>query len=1607
MNKKHFVRPRRLAALLLALMMALAQVAAFAAQAQQEVSVTLNYTQDGTPMSVMASPVGYPGYENALWLYVSPEAQADPNAALFFTDITGVTAHSFSIPSGTLASSYYMYNAEGNLLSQPVEFYTLDELGNPVNTYMLYLSLSQEMPNPPQAEVMPADITVYYVDENNQPIASEVITLQPGANTVRANLGLLPEGYTPIGSQEYTINVTEFGADMSEVTFIFEAPALATEVPVMPADITVYYVDENNQPIASEVIILQPGVNTVRANPGLLPEGYTPIGSQEYTVNVTEFGADMGEVTFMFEAPAAPTEVPVIPVDITVYYVDENNQPIASEVITLQPGANTVRANPGLLPEGYIPIGTQEYIVNVTEFGADMGELTFMFEAPAVPTEAPVMPADITVYYVDENNQPLASEVITLQPGANTVRTNPGLLPEGYTPIGTQEYIVNVTEFGADMSEVTFMFEAPAVSTEEPIPPVTISVLYQDHETGRQVADPQQVTLQPGTTTVSPDPANLEPGYVQTGQSVYHVTVDISGADLDPVIFVYKLETAVSRPVDVVVSYVDENGNKVASDTVLTLNEGQNPVTANPMDLMEGYALLESEDTTKYVTVTQNTATPPSLSFVYRLVAEVSPTPPPAPKAALVNVLYKNEAGDILYSTSVPCKEGENNVIAVDLNQVNQQIYQLISEPEVIITVDAEGNPSQQEVVFLFKDITVKSATITVHYRDEAGSEVSPSQTVTIQTGTWQVQAKPDKLPEGCTLISEGTVTVSLSPAGVLSREDVVFVYAKPATPTPEPTASPEPTVLPFDIKSMDEYAYPIKDGINFRSSPDSASKDNIISVVNAKDLAHILGSVKNRQGEEWYLTDINGQEGFLKATVARVLTFNEAAALFNWTPTPAPEPSPSNDPMTDGEVIDRWAQVNSAGGVNLRSKTSTSSTRLATLENGERFWVYTQKTVNKVVWYSVLVNGKAGFVQADYARLFTKEESETYQASLPSPMPYQTTPTPKVTATATPEVIAPTATPKPAQTTAPAVYQGPALTTIQAELRTGMNRQNEPVIEILPANTLVQVWNQTWIGNEGISQVQVMADKQVGYVPTSSLRYINEQEASYYLAQLQPKVSATPSPTRPLVQMTGFAISRGENVPLRAFTDTNAKIVSLIPEGAIVSVSGQEYVGGTVWHVVQHGTDLGYVREDQLRMLTPSESENYLNSLRTPIPQPVTTPIPITLDSPSSYGYVSKDRVRLRSEPSTKSREIKLLSKNAFALVYGSSVQADGTWYHVSHNGTIGYIHGDYFKVLPMGDLSSYLQSQEFLNANNQSSSSTGIQASGQITPLENYNTSVWQNPSLINASYEPFNPLGSPTPPIEAILTPSPTPEASPSPTLMTVEGFEQPPEKADSGLPTGLIVVGVLALLGGGGYYAYHLYNQNQKRAAQRAAERRAQAARQAGQPQTRPAQPSPYAPPTQGTQQFRPPTQPQGQTPAQGTQQFRPPTPSTQGQAPTQGTQQFRPPTSPAQGQTPAQGKQQFRPPTPPTQGQAPTQGTQQFRPPTPPAQGQAPSQGTQQFRPPTPPAQGQAPTQGTQQFRPPTPPAQGQTPAQGAANKPTPPEKAPEQRRRRSDRHSNT
>ena len=107
----------------------------------------------------------------------------------------------------------------------------------------------------------------------------------------------------------------------------------------------------------------------------------------------------------------------------------------------------------------------------------------------------------------------------------------------------------------------------------------------------------------------------------------------------------------------------------------------------------------------------------------------------------------------------------------------------------------------------------------------------------------------------------------------------------------------------------------------------------------------------------------------------------------------------------------------------------------------------------------------------------------------------------------------------------------------------------------------------------------------------------------------------------------------------------------------SVVIVYEQEYVNGEAWHIVNAGDFWGYIRYDQVRMMTEEEVIMYLESFKTatPIPENSPTPAPVTNESLSSYGYVNTDKVNMRDSASTTGGRIRLLDKIVLLLVLES----------------------------------------------------------------------------------------------------------------------------------------------------------------------------------------------------------------------------------------------------------------------------------------------------------------------------------------------------------------
>ena len=1281
------------------------------------------------------------------------------------------------------------------------------------------------------------NIDVIYVDQTTgAEITRSSAQVSTGTPTVTADI--TPDGYTLVEPTAVTVNVDAYGnCDPSSVTF-YCAPLSTT------TNIDVIYVDQTTgAEITRSSTQVSTGTPTVTAD--ITPDGYTLVEPTAVTVNVDAYGnCDPSSVTF-YCTPASMT------VNIPVYYRDGEGTLIAETTFPVTTGENTVLADLTLIPN-YLLDSEETVLVLVDSLGVCTPDsVTFLCKLPEAPTNAPTQaptdtPAPATDTPVPATDTP-APATDTPAPATDTPA------PATDTPAPATDTPVPATDTPTPATDTP----APATDTPEPATAdVTIRYISQRDETLYS----ETITLQQGTTPVAPQSSLLPAGYTLENDVPVVVTVDENGiATPEEIIFrcLGGEPEATPSPVDVTILYLDENNNPVASATSVTCYVGINPISPNPVDLRENYVLITDEK--QYVVVDENGATPDTITFRYSYQPPVTdaPTAAPAPKIALVPVRYVLQNGPVFYTDNTyTCTEGEN--IVVPNAQFVPAEYILKSAESVSVTVDSNGVATPGVVEFVYSTGIV-TRDITIYFRDQSGKNVASPQVKTCYVGMNVLACEPFDLIEGYKLISQDTVQVHMDDMGNLTMGDtaltdgVTFLFEAPPTPTPPPTP------MPYKLHEMNGYCYPKSDTINFRSEPSTANQSSVLRIVTQKELGRIEGYVVNDRNEKWFVVTIGEQTGFLRENVVRVLSQDEVNALFGYTPTPAPTQIP------DGAVIDRWGYVNTAS-VNFRK--NIGGERLYLMPKGAYVFVYESETVNGETWYHGRFSDgdghEDGSVMAKFITLLSEEESLAYQQTLPTPMPVRTpvpTATPVPTDTPVPATDVPTATPTatPYVSPTPAPYTGYALTTRAVDLRTGVT-VGDTTLVTLPAHTLVYLWGQAYINGECWHSAEALQANMSGYLPDNVLQRITSEEAAPYLNALQPQTSPTPAPTDTPAPFTGYAVTNGNNVLLRAYANTNAEIIEVLPAGEVVWVLAQEYVDGEAWQIVRFGQIYGYIRGDQLRMMSYEESIMYEETLRTPTPAPAATPTiaPITQESLSSYGYVTTNNVRLRDGAGTEHGYIRMMNQYAFALVLGTEDVGGSTWYHINQAGTEGYVMGEYFKVLSMGELTEFLTSDEYLQSQeNTAGGNTGASQPGSgLTSYEDFNSHIWQNPAA-TASYEPFsNLIATPSPDPESTATPSPSPTPSILPTT-NFEPYVTPTPNSDGGSGNGILWLALAAtgIIAGGGVYAYSIHRQNQRRAAQRAAQRKAaqqQAQRQAAyqRPQTQ------YPPqPTQQTQKYQ--------------------------------------------------------------------------------------------------------------------------------------------------------
>ncbi len=1366
------------------------------AAAEDSLDISLTWTDiGGNYLSSTAHRVEIDGYPDAWWVKVDGDAL--DRLVLHIANRDNPSMRFYPGEGSTLEGAA---DAGSYLDGAPwINIESTDEYTGAISL-RLYVSTVTDDPVYEKDPGSSACINVTYRDETTYMEIMQGTRIEcPQGASVPVTAADIP-GYQLIGDRQVVVFADSTGnADPVEVAFIYRRTASAGET----VFIGVKYLDESNGMRLLEDSVAECQTNDITTIPAATIPGYNPLNASIDVKTDPNGLTSPTEAVFYYRAETGAA--------VTVHYIDTSGNVLSPDTY-VECAVNAQKIIRAVQINGYALEGESTAVVNVDANGAaDMNEVTFVYRK--------IGPVDVAVRYLKKvTGQDIASpEVVSCPLGETTEITAREI--SGYVLSGDASAYVTVGLNGeVSAKEVSFYYNVLETPT------VRVSYLFED---GGHAAADDDIPCPMNTTT--PISARNFPGYAVVGESVQTVTVDENGnLQPDSIRFVYQRSSEPS----VVVRYIDQNtGNDIREpeSVICPINSS----TAVQARTVSGYTL--SGQAIRYVSVdAQGKASPEEVVFVYIQDS--------VPQVAWVQVVYRDIEGVQLYTATEPCDVGTTLTVAVDISQVPAEYELSDSLQKTIEVVSAETD----EVTFWFRKRTVNTFTIPIYYKDSSGFDVASAGFAELVEGNNAISAQPMDLKPNYALEGDPVQYVVMDETGQLSQSEVIFYYYLTVTPTPAPT----PTSVPYAVEADPFYARASKDGIYFRSSPGTASMNNVIRSVSSSEVIYVVGSLYNELGEKWYQVDINGTGGFISSNVIKAMDQNEVNEYFGFTPTPVPTEIP------DGAAIERWGRVNAVK-VAFRRSSSRSGSMIDRLDKNSMVWIYSSTTADGVQWYYIRYAGTDGYIMKEFVNMMNERESADYQLKVKTPMPTRTPdPTRMATTevtmtpmpTPTPEVII-TAEPTPAPTATP--YYGYAVTKDQTLMYAAPGGSDDSVIAEINAGSPVLIMPHPYTDMVSWDYIELVGDASMnntGYMLDSDLEYIAPDMVGMHLVSQQTTPEPTVIPTQIPQQKYGFARTVGDNVALRAYPDTNAQIYLILSKDTVVSVNGQEYTDGQVWDQVNQGSLWGYIRDDQLQMLTDSEVVIYLESLRTPTPLPEATPTAVAVNGSNltSYGYVTSNKVNLRSGPSRSGESIRLLDKYAFAIVYRTEVNPEGeTWYYISQSGTEGYISQEHFKVLSVDELSAFLTSDEYRNASNNTTQYTDVSA-GNIQALEDYNRDVWQNPA-VSVSYEPFVPVTKePSVTASPYLTPTPSPRSTygiggfagtPSASAEASELPVQAEEKERGSSALGILLIGASAVFLGGGIYIYLIHRKNERRRrAVREQQARQAAARMASRPRT---------------------------------------------------------------------------------------------------------------------------------------------------------------------------
>lgn len=346
----------------------------------------------------------------------------------------------------------------------------------------------------------------------------------------------------------------------------------------------------------------------------------------------------------------------------------------------------------------------------------------------------------------------------------------------------------------------------------------------------------------------------------------------------------------------------------------------------------------------------------------------------------------------------------------------------------------------------------------------------------------------------------------------------------------------------------------------NLRQAPGGS----VLAVLERGAILPYYGVPTAQGGYNWvYAYDsISQQYGYVRSDC---YTFVSGAVAPVITPKPA-------ESTAAGYIITTKSQIN------LRQTAQANAPVVGKVDRRQVFPLTgAVRTAGGYTWYPVSVNGQAGFLRGDCARMLTNNELIAYLNSNQIP---GITPPSGDTQASTGYIV----------TTMDKVYIR-ATASQDARTLTLIEKQGTA----FPLLSTVTSGGRLWY--------KVSYQGQEGYILGSVSRMMTNTEYLEYIKTLPtPAPTAAPTAVPPLSELSLTALTSMEKVIIRSAATTASKNLAIIYKaGSVVALRGQStQTGKDTWYTVRVNGINGWIRGDLLRILT-KEEEAALNNTGSP----------------------------------------------------------------------------------------------------------------------------------------------------------------------------------------------------------------------------------------------------------------------------------------------------------------------------------------------------------------------------------------------------------------------